>query len=145
MRELLAFRIGTQEFAIDVMELREIRVWTPATPVAHAPPFVCGVINLRGAVLPMIDLAMQLGLSSTAPTHRHAILVVAIGSQVAGLLVEGVSEILTVTQDMVQPLPDVASHFASQVVKGILALDGRMISLIALDAVLPPPEMTEAA
>ena len=144
-RELIAFLIGTQEFCVDIMGVREIRVWTPATPVAHAPSFMCGVINLRGVVLPIIDLALRLGLPPTVPTSRHAILVVEIGSQVVGLLVEGVSEILTINQDAVQPAPEVSSQMARDFVQGILALDGRLISLLALDAVLPAVEIQEAA
>ena len=97
-REMLTFLIGAQEFCIDVMSVREIRVWTPATPVAHAPSFVCGVINLRGNVLPIIDFAARLGFPPAKPTTRHAILVVQIRDQTIGLLVEGVTEILTVSR-----------------------------------------------
>lgn len=144
-RELIAFLIGTQEFCVDIMGVREIRVWTPATPVAHSPHFMCGVINLRGTVLPIIDLAVRLGLPPTVPTSRHAILVVEVGQQVIGLLVEGVSEILTISQDAVQPAPDVSSQMARDFVQGILALDGRLISLLTLNAVLPNNDMQFAA
>jgi purine-binding chemotaxis protein CheW len=144
-REMITFLIGRQEFCVDVMVVREIRVWTPATPVAHAPSFMCGVINLRGTVLPIIDFAARLGFPPTEPSTRHAILVVQIGDQTVGLLVEGVSEILTISQDLIQPTPDVASRMARDFVSGIVATDGRMISLIALDAILPPTEQEEAA
>ena len=107
-RESIIFLINSQELRVDIMGAREIRVWTPATPVAHALDFMCGIINLRGAVLPIIDLAVRLGLPRTQPTSRHAILVVEIGTQVVGLLVEGVSEILTIDQDVIQPAPDVS-------------------------------------
>ena len=144
-REMITFLIGAQEFCVDVMVVREIRVWTPATPVAHAPSFMCGVINLRGTVLPIIDFAARLGFPATEPSTRHAILVVQIGDQTIGLLVEGVSEILTISQDLIQPTPDVASKMAKDFVSGIVATDGRMISLIALDAILPASEQQEAA
>jgi purine-binding chemotaxis protein CheW len=144
-REMITFLIGAQEFCIDVMMVKEIRVWTPATPVAHAPSFVCGVINLRGTVLPIIDFAARLGLPATEPTTRHAILVAQIHGQTIGLLVEGVSEILTITEDLIQPTPDVASQAAKDFVSGIVATDGRMISLIALDAILPPSAGQAAA
>ena len=138
VREMITFRIGTQEFCIDVMVVREIRVWAPATPVAHAPAYMSGVINLRGTVLPIIDFAARLGLKPAEPTTRHAILVVRIREQTVGLLVEGVSEILTISHDLIQPTPDVASQMAKDFVSGIIAVDGRMISQIALDAILPP-------
>ena len=121
------------------MLVREIRVWTPATPVPCAG-LRCGVINLRGTVLPIIDFAARLGFPPTEPTTRHAILVVQIGDQTIGLLVEGVSEILTISQDLIQPTPDVASQMAKDFVSGIVAIDGRMISLIALDAIMPATE-----
>jgi purine-binding chemotaxis protein CheW len=144
-REMITFLIGAQEFCVDVMVVREIRVWTPATPVAHAPSFMCGVINLRGTVLPIIDFAARLGFPPTEPSTRHAILVVQIGDQTIGLLVEGVSEIMTIAQERIQPTPDVASKMAKDFVRGVVACEGRMISLIALDAVMPPSEQEQAA
>ena len=131
-REMITFLVGGQEFGIDVMSVREIRVWTPATPIAHAPSYVAGVINLRGTVLPIIDFAARLGFPPAEPTTRHAILVAQIGDQTVGLLVEGVSEILTITEDLIQPTPDVASEIAREFVSGIVATQNRMISLVAL-------------
>ena len=143
-RELIAFRIGTQEFCIDIMSIREIRGWTPATPLPKAPGFVRGVINLRGTVLPIVDLAVRLGFKPSEPTARHAIMVSQIGQQVVGLLVEGVSDIFTVADDDIQPTPDVASDMAKRFVRGVIAIDGRMISLIELSAVLPALEVEAA-
>src|SRR6478752_8151648 len=87
-REFVAFRVGAQEFCIDIMGVREIRGWTPATPLPHAPVYVRGVINLRGAVLPIVDLAMRFGLGLTEPTPRSVIIVVQVHQQVVGLLVD---------------------------------------------------------
>src|SRR5258708_26769291 len=80
--ELMAFRIGAQEFCIDIVSVREIRGWTPATALPHSPGFVRGVINLRGAVLPIVDLAARLGLESVHPTSRHVIIVAQVGRQI---------------------------------------------------------------
>jgi purine-binding chemotaxis protein CheW len=135
--ELMAFRIGAQEFCIDIVSVREIRGWTPATPLPHSPQFVRGVINLRGAVLPIVDLAARLGLGSVEPSSRHVIIVAQVGRQIVGLLVDAVSEILTVPDGAIQPTPNVASEFAKTFVRGVLALDGRMISFVALDEILP--------
>ncbi len=143
-RELIAFRIGAQEFCVDIMSVREIRGWAPATPLPRSPGYVRGVINLRGAVLPIVDLSARLGLGSAEPTQRHVIIVAQIGPQLVGLLVDAVSDILTVTDDLVQPTPDVASDMARTFVQGLLAMDGRMISLIALDHVLPEIEREAA-
>jgi purine-binding chemotaxis protein CheW len=143
-QELIAFRIGSQEFCIDVMSVREIRGWTPATPLPQAPSFVCGVINLRGTVLPIVDLAARLGFTPAEPSARHAIVVVQIAQQTVGLLVEGVSDIFTVTESQVQPTPDVASDMAKEFVRGVIAMDGRMISMIVLDSILPADQRKAA-
>jgi purine-binding chemotaxis protein CheW len=134
--ELIAFRLGGQEFCVDIMSVRDIRGWTPTTPLPHSPDYVKGVINLRGAVLPVIDLAARLGFRSTEPTARHVIIVTQVGSQSVGLLVDAVSDILTITAEKIQPTPDVASELARCFMKGVLAIEGRMISLIGLDSVL---------
>jgi purine-binding chemotaxis protein CheW len=135
--ELVAFRIGEQEYCVDIMAVREIRGWTPATMLPHAPSFVTGVINLRGTVLPIVDLAARLGLGRAEPTARHVTIVVQIGEQVIGLLVDAVSDILTVQTEQIGPCPDVASDTTRQFVKGVFAIENRMISLIELTEVLP--------
>ncbi|ACK50409.1 CheW protein [Methylocella silvestris BL2] len=143
-RELIAFRIGAQEFCVDIMSVREIRGWTPATALPQSPGFLRGVVNLRGAVLPIVDLSARLGFAPAEPTARHVIIVAQIGRQVVGLLVDAVSDILTVTDDLLQPTPDVASEMAKSFVRGVLAIDKRMISQIALDHVLPLSERDAA-
>ena len=136
-RELIAFRVGRQEFCINVMMVREIRGWTAATSLPRSPRYVRGVINLRGAVLPIVDFAVRLGLPATEPTASNVIIVVQIGQQQVGLLVDAVSDILTANNVNIQPSPDVSSDLVKTFVKGLLPVDGRMISLIALDNALP--------
>lgn len=143
-RELIAFRIGVQEFCVDIMTVREIRGWTAVTTLPRAPAYVRGVINLRGAVLPIVDLAGRLGFPSSEPTARHVIIVTQIGAQQVGLLVDAVSDILTVGDETVQPTPDVASDLVRTFVKGLLPIEGRMISLISLDHVLPTAQLEAA-
>jgi len=136
-REFVAFRVGEQEYCVDIMNVREIRGWTPATKLPEAPEFVRGVINLRGSVLPIVDLAARLGLTPPEPTARHVIIITHIGTQLVGLLVDAVSDVLTVSADSLQPTPNVASETARTFIRGVLAIEGRMISLIELDHVLP--------
>ncbi len=143
-RELIAFRIGDQEFCVNVMSVREIRGWTPATAMPHSPGYMKGVINLRGAVLPIIDLSARLGMPATVPTARHVIIVAQVHRKVVGLLVDAVSDILTVTEDNVQPTPEIASELQRQFARGILAIDKRMICLLELEAIFPESE-SEAA
>jgi purine-binding chemotaxis protein CheW len=143
-RELIAFRIGDQEFTVNVMSVREIRGWTTATPMPHTPPYMKGVINLRGAVLPIVDLSHRLGMKPAEPTARHVIIVAQVHDRIVGLLVDAVSDILTVTDDNIQPTPEIASDVERSFARGILAMEGRMICLIELEAIFPETE-SEAA
>ncbi|HRO16306.1 MAG TPA: chemotaxis protein CheW, partial [Paracoccus sp. (in: a-proteobacteria)] len=144
-RELVAFRIGRQEFAIDITTVREIRGWTPETVLPHSPPYVRGVINLRGTVLPILDLAARLGLPPAGPTARHVIMVAQVGAQLIGLLVDAVSDILSAGEDSIRPTPEIGGDAARQFVCGVLALEGRMITLVTLDEVLPASAALTAA
>lgn len=143
-RELIAFRIGDQEFTVNIMSVREIRGWTPATPMPHTPSYMMGVINLRGAVLPIIDLSARLGMKPAEPTARHVIIVAQVYDRIVGLLVDAVSDILTVTDDTIQPTPEVASDLEKTFARGIIALENRMICLVELEAIFPESE-SEAA
>jgi len=142
--ELIAFNIAAQEFCISTTSVREIRGWTPATPLPHAPAFVLGVVNLRGVVLPIVDLAVRLGFPPTQPTARHAIIVAEFGRQVAGLLVDGVSDIFTAGEEQIQPTPDIAAETAKLYLRGVIPMDGRLIGVIDIANLLPSPELAAA-
>ena len=143
-RELIAFRIGNQEFCVSIMSVREIRGWTPATKMPHSPAYMMGVLNLRGAVLPIVDLAARLGMRPAEPTPRHVIIVAQVGRKIVGLLVDPVSDILPVTDANIQPVPEVSSEIERQFARGILAIDKRMICLVELEGLFPDHE-SEAA
>lgn len=136
-RELVAFRAAGQDFCVDIMAVREIRGWTPTTVLPHAPPYVCGVINLRGSVVPIVDLADRLGLGSRAQSQRDVIIITMIQDQTVGLLVEAVSDILTVPGETIQPTPEIASQEVRGFIEGVIAMEGRMIRMIDLENVLP--------
>lgn len=144
MCELIAFTIGEQEFCVEVMAVREIRGWTPATPLPHSPGYVRGVINLRGAVLPVMDMSLRLGMEAADPSQRHVIIVIQIGSQIVGLLVDAVSDILTISAAQIQPAPDVSKETDRDFVQGIIPIEGRMVCLIQLNALFGSIE-SEAA
>ena len=146
LRELISFKVGGQEYCVDIMSVREIRGWTPATPLPSAPPYVRGVINLRGAVLPVVDMAARLGLPASTPTERHVIVVVWLAGQLVGLLVDAVCDILAVRPEALQPTPELASGEVQTFVEAILNVDERMIGLVNLANVLPPnQQQTQAA
>ena len=140
--EYLSFRIGESEYSVDIMSVREIRGWTRTTSLPHAPPFVRGVINLRGTVLPVVDLALRLGLDASEPEDRNVIIVVDVASRVMGLRVDAVSDILSFSPDQLQPPPDMTSK--SRFVRALTILDDRMVRLLDLEAVLPSSEEVAA-
>lgn len=142
--ELMVFRLGSQEFCIDIMSVRDIRGWTFATVLPHSPSYVRGVINLRGLVLPVVDLSARLGFAPIEATARSVIIVTQFEQKSVGLLVDAVSDIVTVTKGEIQKTPDVVSELAQSFVMGVIAVEGRMISLVGLDHLLPQSVMVEA-
>lgn len=138
-RELVSFRVGGQDFCIDIIAVREIRGWTPATILPHAPSYVFGVINLRGSVVPIVDLAARLGLEPIVPNARHVIVICEVRHQTVGFVVDAVSDILGVIPSSIQPTPDVSSQITRNFVEGVIAIEPRMLRLIDIEAVLPKP------
>ena len=130
-RQYITFIANGQEFAADIMAIREIRGWTDTTPLPHVPHYVRGVINLRGNVLPVVDLKARLDLGMTDATPKHVIIVVAEGHHTTGVLVEAVSDIITLSTADIQPPPDVMQNTDDQYIEGIAVLDGRMVTLLA--------------
>ena len=145
MFELIAFTLGDQEFCIEVMSVREIRSWTHATILPHSPDYVRGVINLRGVVLPVMDLSLRLGLAPPAePSQGSVIVVTQIGSQIVGLLVDLVSGIFTVPAGDIHSAPDVSKQMDPELIRGMIPVDDRMICFIQLNALFGTIE-SEAA
>jgi purine-binding chemotaxis protein CheW len=135
--ELLSFRVGDQEYSVDIMSVREIRGWTRATSLPHSPTYVRGVINLRGTVLPVIDLAQRLGLPCGEVTDRNVIIVVHIEGRTVGLLVDAVSDILSIPQDELAPPPELAADNSQTFISALTIVDGRMIRVLDLGSVMP--------
>lgn len=147
-RQFITFRSGAQEFGADIMAIREIRGWTETTPLPHAPDYVRGVINLRGVVLPVVDLKARLGLGQTQANPKHVIVVVQAESRTIGLLVDAVSDILTVTAGEIQPTPELAREAQSAFVEGIAVLSERMVTILGMDRLvgaLVGPDAARAA
>jgi purine-binding chemotaxis protein CheW len=135
--ELLSFRLAEQEYSVDIMSVREIRGWTRATPLPHSPAHVRGVINLRGTVLPVVDLSTRLGMAPVEGDARNVIIVVQVGSQSAGLLVDAVSDILALPRNELQTPPELAADTAHSFISALTIVEGRMIRVLDLSAVLP--------
>lgn len=138
--ELLSFRVEDQEYSVDIMSVREIRSWTRATSIPHAPDYVRGVINLRGTVLPVVDLALRLGIQSQEPNERSVIIVVDIGGRAVGLRVDAVSDILSVPSEALQTPPDLLAEEAADFIRALTIVEGRMIRVLDARTVLPALE-----
>jgi purine-binding chemotaxis protein CheW len=143
-RELTSFWAGEQEYCVDIMSVREIRGWSAATPLPQSPHYMRGVINLRGAVLPIMDLAARLDLPATQPSERSVIIVVQVGERLVGLLVDAVSDILSISPDQIQPTPDVGCDQVKAFVRGLITIEDRMVSEIAVERLLPEIESLAA-
>lgn len=139
-REFVSFRLGAQDFCIDIMSVREIRRWTEPTALPHAPDYVLGLVNLRGAVLPVIDLARRLGLATgprAEPAARTVVIVAILDERVVGLVVDAVSDILSVPEEAVRPVPAVGEPGDPGLIQGIAAMGERMIRLLDVRRLLP--------
>lgn len=134
--EVVAFRVAGQDYCFDLESVREIRGWTSTTALPHAQPYVRGVINLRGAVVPVIDLSERLGLSATDPGARHVIIITVVKGQTVGLLAEVVSDILSVAESDLQPIPDIVDETVRRFISGVLVHDETMIRRLDLGMIL---------
>ncbi|TCM00508.1 chemotaxis protein CheW [Sphingomonas sp. PP-CC-3G-468] len=132
-RQLITFQLGDQILGVDIMAIREIRAWSPATPLPNVPAHVRGVVNLRGVVLPVLDLRHRMGWGATDPTARHVIIVVRIGEQLQGLIVDSVNDIVTIPVDGMQPIPDMGDAPAANFLEGLATIEDRLILVLSLD------------
>lgn len=134
--ELLTFKLSDQEYSLDIMSVREIRGWTRTTPLPHAPSYMKGVINLRGTVLPVMDLSQRLGLKPKEHTDRNVIIVVNHEETMTGLLVDAVSDIIAITSEDLQPPPEMQSSSSPNVVSSLTLIDERMIRVLDLSSIV---------
>jgi purine-binding chemotaxis protein CheW len=136
--DVVSFRIGDQDYCIDIDVVREIRGWSPTTVLPHSPPHITGVINLRGTVVAVVDLAARLGLPQTVPTPRHVVIIVSVNSQTVGLLADVVSDILGIDEGSVKPVPDVGPDPTRAFITNLITHDdGRILRKLDMDKILP--------
>jgi purine-binding chemotaxis protein CheW len=143
--ELIVLEVGGNAFCIDIRSVREIRGYTASTPLPQAPDFVLGVINLRGTVMPVLDLRARLGLGVTEATGRHVIVVVHQGDRPAGLLVDAVQETMIVPAEQLQAPPRFEADCDEVYVDAVIPLEGRILSLLNVASLLPLEVLAMAA
>lgn len=142
--EVILLEVAENAFCIEIGAVREIRGYTAVTPLPNAPDHLLGVINLRGTVMPVLDLRARLGLGRTQPSGRHVIVVVSHAGKTAGLLVDAVQETMVLGREHLQPPPDCAAPTGGHVVDAIVALEGRIFSRLSTPALLPEPAAVAA-
>lgn len=137
----LSVRLGAQEFAIDIAAVREVRGWTAPTPLPQAPHYVSGMVDLRGDVIPIIDLADRLGLPPAEHTASSVIVVVRIADFLAGLHVDQVCDLVTIAGHTPAPqLRDAACDPSRYLIAGTVSIDGRILHLIRVENVVGADE-----
>lgn len=139
-QEFIVFRAGDQEFCVEMSSTREIRGWTPATELPNAEDYLVGIINLRGTILPIVDLAVRLGLPKSAQNERHVIIVVRVHDKQFGILVDAVSDIVNVDADQLRPVPELNSSLGEEFFKQVIVLDKTIICEIVLEKLIPELE-----
>jgi purine-binding chemotaxis protein CheW len=134
--QLISFAIGNDQYGVDIMAVREIKGWTDITHLPRQPDYVRGVLNLRGVIVPIIDLRCRFGQGLTEATPLHIVIIVHIGSRAVGLLADRVLDIVSLEQSQIQPVPRIAHAQRINFLSGLVNVDGAMIALIDLPNLL---------
>lgn len=131
-RQLVVFKVGTEEFAVDIMLTKEVVLMREITPVPETEAYVEGVMNLRGSLVPVLDFRKRLRAFGTTPHPDHRIIIANLDGRTAGLIVDGASEVIRVSDDMIEPVPHLISEIGAGYVEGVVNVNGRFITLIDL-------------
>jgi len=142
--QLVTFAISEEEFGIDILRVQEIIRIMPITKVPNSPPSVDGVINLRGRVIPVIDLRRRFGMGAKEHDNSTRIIVIEIHGMIIGFVVDGVSEVLRIQSSTVEPPPPVVAGVESEYIKGVGKLDDRLLILLDIDKLLTSEEIRQA-
>ena len=138
--QLVSFKLGNEEFAVDILKIQEINRMVEITKVPKSPEFVEGGINLRGKVIPIIDLRKRFGMEASEYTKNTRIVVVDIDNKVVGLIVDGVSEVLRLPASTVEPPPPIVAGIDAEYINGVGKLEDRLLILLELEKVLSQEE-----
>ena len=138
--EYLAFRLGKEEYGIDILKVQEIRGYEAVTRVANAPEFVKGVINLRGIIVPIVDMRIKFKLGEPTYDQFTVVIILNIIGRVVGIVVDSVSDVITLTPEHVKPAPDMGAMNSNYLI-GLGTLDERMLILIDIDKLMSSSDM----
>ena len=141
--EFLSFRLATEEYAIDILQVREIRACEPVTRIAEAPAYVKGVINLRGSIVPIIDLRLKLGHPDGFDANT-VMIILNIKDQLVGIVVDAVCDVVALLPDQIRPAPEMGVAIDAGVIRGLAPLDGRMLIVVDIARLLSAREVVAA-
>ena len=142
-RQLVVFRVGTEEFAFDIMLTNEVVLMREITPVPETEGYVEGVMNLRGNLVPVLDFRKRLRAVGTTTRTDHRIIIAKVDGRTTGLIVDGASEVIRVSDEMIEPVPDLLHEIGSGYVEGVVKVNDRFITLIDLRKVLSEEILAE--
>lgn len=140
-REFLVFSLGDEEYAIDILKVQEIRGYENVTRIANAPDFIKGVTNLRGVIVPIVDLRIKFHLDSVEYGGQTVVIVVNVADRIVGIVVDGVSDVMTLTPEQIKPAPEFGVTLSSDFLSGLGSLEDRMLVLVDIDKLLTSEEM----
>ncbi|BAI72981.1 purine-binding chemotaxis protein [Azospirillum sp. B510] len=132
--QYVTFTVGSEEYGVNILAVREIRGWTPESRLPNLPDYVRGVINLRGIIIPIFDLRARFGGGPTDVTKRHVVVVIQVGERTRGILVDAISDILTIGHEAIKPPPDVDSGLVdAEYLSGLYTAENRMVTLLNVE------------
>lgn len=136
IREFLAFKLGREEYGIDILRVQEIRSYEQPTRMANAPSYILGVMNLRGVIVPIIDMRIKFGMDEVKYDNFTVVIVLNIGTQVVGMVVDAVSDVIALTPEQQRPVPDFSAAIDSKHVLAIGSVQDRMLVLLDIEKVM---------
>jgi len=139
--EFLSFTLGQEEYGIDIQKVQELRGYDPVTRIANAPEHLKGVVNLRGIIVPIIDMRIKFNLGTPTYDQFTVVIILNIGGRVMGMVVDSVSDVITLKPDQIKPAPTMGSVLGTEYLMGLGTLDERMLILIDLDRLMSSDEM----
>ena len=139
--EYLVFSLGDEEYAVDILKVQEIRGYENVTRIANVPEFIKGVTNLRGVIVPIIDLRLKFHLDKVEYGGQTVVIVVNVDDRIVGIVVDGVSDVMSLSPDQIKPAPEFGVTLSSDYLSGIGSLDDRMLVLVDIEKLLTHEEM----
>ena len=140
-QEFLVFTLGDEEYGIDILKVQEIRGYDQVTRIANTPDFIKGVTNLRGVIVPIVDLRVKFSQGDVDYNDNTVVIVLNLGQRVVGIVVDGVSDVLSLTSDQIRPAPEFAVTLSTEYLTGLGALGERMLILVNIEKLLNSDEM----